>query len=265
MFSGFIIPYPYLSLQALSLGLTLEEVSVINAVVPFISLPASPLAGLVGDNFGYRSVLVSAMTVLCAASTSFLYVPITGTGHTPRALLVASGGTSYSLVSATWPLCSSDERLKKGACQAYESSGALDHVASFLACNFTVTEDYKLQVMKTIETLDGTFCHATNAVLEEGSAEKIYFSCEIDGHPELQPCRGSWRATFYSYLVAKTVYQGAMNVVFGVLDGVTMRLAKQHGSDFSAVAVWTQLATAAGALVPAFILEDGETGTDSSL
>ena len=39
---------------------------------------------------------------------------------------------------------------------------------------------------------------------------------------------------------------------------MTKRLAKEHNSDFSKVAIWTSITATVGALIPGFLLKDAD-------
>ncbi len=103
------MPFPYLTLQALGLGLTIEDISIIYGIVPILSFMAAPAAGFVGDKIGYKPVIIVSMAVLGASSTAFHFLPrYREFSKTPYAVLVTSEGYStrpYSLSTVTWPLC----------------------------------------------------------------------------------------------------------------------------------------------------------------
>ena len=48
--------FPYLTLQALGLGLTYEDISIIYGISPVIALAAGPIAGKQNHDAGYRYV-----------------------------------------------------------------------------------------------------------------------------------------------------------------------------------------------------------------
>ncbi len=108
-FAGTLMPFPYLTLQALGLGLTIEDISIIYGVVPILSFMAAPVAGFVGDKVGYKPVIITSILALGATSTSFHYMPrYKETSKMPYAVLVTSEGYAmepYSISSVAWPLC----------------------------------------------------------------------------------------------------------------------------------------------------------------
>ncbi len=102
------MPYPYLTIQALGLGLTIEDISIIYGIVPILSFMSAPLAGFLGDKIGYKPVIIMGMILMGASSTSFHFMPrYREFVKTPQAVLVRSegGDEQYSLSSVSWPLC----------------------------------------------------------------------------------------------------------------------------------------------------------------
>ena len=123
-----------------------------------------------------------------------------------------------------------------------------------------------MTVTGTVDTVNGTFCQAEADLIPIRQHRSDFLKCNVVGHPLLEACRdaeGDHGATFFSYLAARTAFQWSINIMFGVMDGTTLTMAKQHKSDYSRVAVFTQLATTFGMLVPGFILDDG-TGGEST-
>ena len=68
---------------------------------------------------------------------------------------------------------------------------------------------------------------------------------------------GDSSKTFYSYFAGRIALQWAMNIVFAVMDGTTMRMAKQYNSDYSRVAMFNQVAITCALLIPGLALNDG--------
>jgi len=56
--------YPYLNLHMKSLGLSVQEVAIINAVIPILFIFTPPLAGFMAEKIGNFRVLLSVLTAL---------------------------------------------------------------------------------------------------------------------------------------------------------------------------------------------------------
>ena len=60
-----VVLYPYLVIHMRSLGLSVEEVAIVNGVVPVADIVGPPMAGFIADRIGnFR------YTVICAKSTA---------------------------------------------------------------------------------------------------------------------------------------------------------------------------------------------------
>jgi hypothetical protein len=56
--------YPYLNLHMKSLGLSIQEVAIINAVIPILFIFTPPLAGFLAEKIGNFRILLSVLTAL---------------------------------------------------------------------------------------------------------------------------------------------------------------------------------------------------------
>jgi predicted MFS family arabinose efflux permease len=56
--------YPYLNLHMKSLGISVQEVSVINAVIPILFIFTPPLAGFMAERIGNFRILLSVLTAM---------------------------------------------------------------------------------------------------------------------------------------------------------------------------------------------------------
>ena len=135
--------FPYLTLQALGLGLTYEDISIIYGISPVIALAAGPIAGerrkiwdrgilnlmknfflqskgFIGDLIGYRVVLIVNVIVVGVCATVFNFLPVyKETEQVPHALLymnmsaAESAEMSYSLMTIQWPICDDSFTISK--------------------------------------------------------------------------------------------------------------------------------------------------------
>jgi len=67
-----VVLYPYLVIHMRSLGLSVEEVALVNGVIPLADIIGPPLAGFVADKIGNFRVFMSLMTVVSGASSLLL-------------------------------------------------------------------------------------------------------------------------------------------------------------------------------------------------
>ncbi len=114
--------FPYFSLQMEDLGLTVEDISLINGILPFVTFFALPVSGFIGDKIGYRTILILEMLVAGATSTYFAFIPTyVETVRLPSAALYKDMGDGLEAVVASvqWAPepCSAD--VSVALCQRY--------------------------------------------------------------------------------------------------------------------------------------------------
>eukprot|EP00092_Neocalanus_flemingeri_P040495 GFUD01044100.1.p1 GENE.GFUD01044100.1~~GFUD01044100.1.p1 ORF type:complete len:708 (+),score=166.26 GFUD01044100.1:153-2276(+) len=74
--ASLVVLYPYLVIHMRSLGLSVEEVAVVNGVIPVADIIGPPLAGLVADKIGNFRLFMSGLTAISgAASLLLLLIP----------------------------------------------------------------------------------------------------------------------------------------------------------------------------------------------
>ena len=143
---GLVILLPYLTLQALTLGLTYEDISIIYGITPALTFMTSPLSGkkrpmplgmelekqssfqhsgFIGDKIGYRPVLIFNMLLTGLAATSFTFMPIYKEYmKVPHAILYKSSkvgeeltAVPYTLFSVVWSVC--NEEVTESKCSMW--------------------------------------------------------------------------------------------------------------------------------------------------
>merc|ERR1719483_895846 len=74
--ASLVVLYPYLVIHMRSLGLSVEEVAVVNCVIPVADIIGPPLAGFVADKIGNFRLFMSGLTAISgAASLLLLLIP----------------------------------------------------------------------------------------------------------------------------------------------------------------------------------------------
>ena len=76
MFLGMGFSLPYMTLQLMSLGLTLADASLINGLGPIIGSFLTPLLGYAGDKLGYKLVLISSLFLFIVSTTALNFLPV---------------------------------------------------------------------------------------------------------------------------------------------------------------------------------------------
>jgi MFS family permease len=76
LFLGLGFSLPYMTLQMMSLGLTLADASLINGLGPFIGFFFAPILGYAADKLGYKLVLISSILLFIASTTALIFLPV---------------------------------------------------------------------------------------------------------------------------------------------------------------------------------------------
>ena len=122
--------FPFLTLQALGLGLTYADISIVYGLSPVLCLGAQPLAGreintsstkvhtkqisgFIGDKIGFRVVLMIYVLLNLLLETSLTLIPVyQELQQIPHVLLYKNNSATtesqemkYSLLSAQWAIC----------------------------------------------------------------------------------------------------------------------------------------------------------------
>ena len=86
---------------------------------------------------------------------------------------------------------------------------------------------YTFDTATLSQLANGTYCRSMNQeVRTDDISEGHILRCDIVGYPGMDVCRttnGSHRATFYSYLAARMVFDYTYKGVYTLLDGTSMR------------------------------------------
>ena len=69
-----VVLYPYLVIHMRSLGLNVEEVALVNGVIPVADIIGPPLAGFVADKIGNFRYEVASQVLLSHFSTQVVHV-----------------------------------------------------------------------------------------------------------------------------------------------------------------------------------------------
>ena len=128
--TGVYMVFPFLTLQAIGLGLTYADISIVYGLSPILCLGSQPLAGrsvnkisnnishhmfqgFIGDKIGFRVVLIIYLVLNSVLETALTLLPVYKEfQQVPYALLyknisagAESGAIKYSLLSVQWALC----------------------------------------------------------------------------------------------------------------------------------------------------------------
>lgn len=102
--ASLVVLYPYLVIHMRSLGLSTEEVAVVNGVIPAADMIGPPLAGFLADKIGNFRVFMSGLTFASgAASLLLLLIP----AKTTQASVSHTSLTCCTIQPESWHCSSS--------------------------------------------------------------------------------------------------------------------------------------------------------------
>ena len=102
--ASLVVLYPYLVIHMRSLGLSTEEVAVVNGVIPAADMIGPPLAGFLADKIGNFRVFMSGLTFASgAASLLLLLIP----AKTTQASVSHTSLTCCTIQPESWHCTSS--------------------------------------------------------------------------------------------------------------------------------------------------------------
>ena len=67
--------FPYLTVQMIQIGLTMEDVGIVYGFTPLLTFLVAPLSGYIGDKIGYNLVMAIHIFLAAISSTAFDWIP----------------------------------------------------------------------------------------------------------------------------------------------------------------------------------------------
>jgi len=90
--ASLVVLYPYLVIHMRSLGLSVEEVAIVNGVIPAADMIGPPMAGFIADKIGNFRLFMSALTLISGLSSLLL-------------LLIPAKSTTYHIQNHSFQCC----------------------------------------------------------------------------------------------------------------------------------------------------------------
>lgn len=255
--------FPFLTLQARSLGITEKELGIVYAFTPVITIIGPPLTGLIADRIGNFKIFLSVTLVASgAAAIVFSAVPIGRRDHTlpdslPLTLSIMGDGLptlsippplhcdnlphldNLTLTLSNCSLCHSAS-VMEGGCVTRESSTCLGQMVE-------APGEMEVQVLPV--TSDGSFPNGT--FLELVSWSSSGFPPQADG--EFKDCAIACSAlatrvdvcsntrsvevidptmTFWTYILVRVLNGFTVAASFTLFDGAAMAILKERRGDY---------------------------------
>lgn len=226
--------------------------------------------GFLGDQIGYKAVIIFNILMTGLIGTSFDWTPrYSETIRAPSVTLFKFNSyavTNY-VVSTQWALCDVPSPTTDLCASSEAFINGFANLSSFLDCQddsaFSLAP-FHLEMPRLMEMENGTFCLSNNTNFSiDDKSEGIVQDCFIKDYPSLPTCletTGSHGKTFGVYFGLRLIYQWVMNSAFSMLDAAALKQASQFNSDYSYIMFWYQLAWVFGPLVSGFVIDDEAEG-----
>ena len=120
--------------------------------------------------------------------------------------------------------------------------------------------DFEEKTTYVKDTSNGSLCFYETNFQPTNYTYLDTFTCRVN-HTDIANCDlkfGNHAKTFWSYFVLRLVFDITMNSVFALFDGSALKLAKEHDSDYSNMALFLQIGAALGSLSSGFLVQDEE-------
>jgi len=225
--------YPYQSLQARSLGLTVSEVLDVNAIIPFISFFSSPVIGYIGDKCGYKPTFVFTLVFSAVELVAFTLLP---KYKVTQRFKIGVDTSNVEDISASSIRMFGEYLLQNNTSCSQDISFTVEDITckdkpvphnfsavftSFLGtslahCN-TTNHDYCTYDIAAYDPDNITYCD-------------VKLKNEINSFEE-----GSSSVTFWSFLLVRWLWQFAMNPGWTIADSIAITACKKANIEWGYV------------------------------
>lgn len=219
--ASLVVLYPYLVIHMRSLGLSTEEIAVVNGVLPAADMVGPPLAGFLADKIGNFRVFMSGLTLVSGAASLLLLLipPKNSLGLVSHSLL-----TCCPLPGQTWHCSDETANATYLASRLSElpppvASASTSTSSSFLTC---------------INDLDQQVALAVSSLSEQNNSSQISDTCF-----EVSSCTGSfsqphpsWTSSLWAYIALRATIDVLRASSCMMFEGAVVITIKQMGGDY---------------------------------
>ncbi|KAK7068369.1 hypothetical protein SK128_017573, partial [Halocaridina rubra] len=274
---------PYLTLHMRELGLSMQQIGIIYAFLPIVSILGPPLSGLVADRSGsYKLVVLINMLLTTFLHVALLYVP----KESPNKIWVACGTTEQPLLGDKCMHCheqgvNENFTLVLEKCEAKcddNSSSTFElclHPEDALGdfCRVLNKTD-QITLYGTVET-EYANGNCNHSFLQPYHNDEMYSDiscsyncpllCEIDRNVCPQANYISYSSVFWIYFALRMVATFFLASLFTMMDAMTMAVVKEHDGEYGKQRFLFILGMATVPLLAGFLNDYNEGRNDSHL
>ena len=236
LFLGDGFSLPYMTLQMMSLGLTLSDASLVNGLGPIFGFFLTPILGYAGDKLGYKLVLIFALIGFIASTTLLNYLPVYRQ-HSAKI------GLDKNFYNETLETFESKSIIWFGKYKDFNSScdyEPTENIVKEIKCEdkvFNVDIEFKTEDIKTVDTTNCTDLNTqTCTYFVQEAGEKEYVICDVKFEYENGIFeQGSHSLTLWTYFTIRTLVNVFLNVLFNISDGAASTITIKENSSYAIV------------------------------
>jgi len=214
--ASLVVLYPYLVIHMRSLGLSTEEVAVVNGVIPAADMIGPPLAGFLADKIGNFRVFMSGLTFASgAASLLLLLIP----AKTTQASVSHTSLTCCTIQPESWHCSSSHAGYMASPLPSpLLAPSAPPLLSPHLICTDSEQQPVSLAISAALRN--------SSTMGEEDCFE--VFSCS--GIATLP--RDDWSYSLWAYIALRAIIDVLRASSCMMFEGAVMITIKQLGGDY---------------------------------
>jgi len=208
--ASLVVLYPYLVIHMRSLGLSVEEVAVVNGVIPVADVVGPPMAGFLADKIGNFRVFMSVLTAVSGGASLLLLLIPPKTHHT------LSPGTLF---------CCSDDSGTPGTTWCSNTAANISYQAH-LATNTTMVCSNELHVLHISQL------SPHNNINKSNNMEFSESCMELECNGEVESVDPSWEMNLIFYIILRAAIDVLRASSIMMFEGAVVITIKQLGGDY---------------------------------
>jgi len=259
---AFSFMWPYTKLQASGLGLSQTDILVISGLVPFLSFPASPVIGFIGDKIGCKVVMTLLFWIVALVTVCMNFIPKYKNIIMQKIEIESVEAMKNDIPGAIRSFAQFKADGFSGDC-----SSPIDLTISKLICDGTDhAMDYNLYRDEYVNSTHG-YCEDTAkdfcfySFTSFSSNSSMFCDVYLQGE-ENEFTIGNFGLLFFLYLVCKTFFSFGIIPGWNMVDAVASKRCQDLGVEFSWVMVPGNLGLMVGPLVTGWLMDNIKIGTD---
>jgi len=221
--ASLVVLYPYLVIHMRSLGLSVEEVAVVNGVIPVADIVGPPLAGLVADKIGNFRLFMSGLTAVSGAASLLL-------------LLIPTKSTQTILSPDHLYCCTEPGSLSRTLCT--DSQTNISYLGEYTLMGTTANQSTTLwtntanQSTVTCSASNGEFLYS-HLKQHKNESEAFTEQCKIfECAGKIETVDENWELNLVFYIVLRAMIDVLRASSCMMFEGAVVITIKQMGGDY---------------------------------